>query len=138
MAWNGKGISLGEERRYAEALAAFEKAIEHYFNYAEAWGNKGLALKNLGRHAEALAAFDKAIELQPNFPSVWKDRGDCLVELGRQEEAQAAYEQVALHAVDPDLLRRVANRLEARGFPLKAEQAHIRAAEREDKKRAAQ
>jgi tetratricopeptide (TPR) repeat protein len=59
--WN-----LANSRRYREAIACFDKAIEINPNYAMAWSEKGLSLHNLGNNEEAIECFDKSLELNPN------------------------------------------------------------------------
>ena len=52
-------------KQYSEALAAYEKAIRLYPNFAEAYSSKGVALSGLKRYEEALAACEQAIRLDP-------------------------------------------------------------------------
>ncbi len=137
----GEDTGEGERRHYPLSLTLSHQGREGLTakitngHSISCWS---VTIGQLGRHDQALAAYEQALALKPDYHLAWKNRGDCLEKLGRQEEAQVAYEQVALHAVDPDLLRRVADLLEARGALLAAAQARIRAAGMEDKKRAAQ
>ena len=56
-----------ELKRYAEAEAAYRKAIEIDPNYAWAWAQLGeLLQKELKRYPEAEAAYRKAVELKPD------------------------------------------------------------------------
>ncbi len=93
-------FTLGELKRYEEALAAFEQAIRLPLKDASkdakdafAYSGKGIALGELKRYEEALAAFEQAIRLRPNLAAAYTSRGVALSKLKRHEEALAAYEQ---------------------------------------------
>ena len=66
-AWYRKGVELAEQQRYAEALAAYERAIKIAPKFSNAWLSKGESLSQLGRHEEALAAEDHLTTLYPRF-----------------------------------------------------------------------
>ena len=95
-----KGVALGNLGKHAEALKAFEKAIEIDPTYHEAWFNKGVALGDLGKHAEALKALEKAIEIDPSDDEVWFNKGLLLADLEKYEEAVEclieAYEMIKI------------------------------------------
>lgn len=59
-----KGSAASEYDRYEEALAAFEQAIQHDPNNADAFFGKGVALKLLGRSQEAEHAYKQAERLR--------------------------------------------------------------------------
>jgi tetratricopeptide (TPR) repeat protein len=99
---------LGTHGRYAEALAAWERAIELDPKNAMAWINKGYTLNELGRPAEALAACDWAIELDLMVPVAWNNKGASLNKLGRYAEALAACQRVI--EVDPKYVHAWSNR----------------------------
>ena len=63
--WNNEGIALFNTGHYAEALRAYDKALELDPDYSSAWFNKSTALDELERYEEAMRAFDKALELNP-------------------------------------------------------------------------
>ena len=108
-AWNWKGMVLDSRlKRYDEALAAYNKAIEiggtdvgDNFLLSNAWKGKGYDLAMLGRYNESAAAFDKAIELskgdititQAYEAQAYQDKGSALFELGKYDEAVSAYDK---------------------------------------------
>jgi tetratricopeptide (TPR) repeat protein len=53
--------------KYAEALAAFEHALQLAPQFVPAWDGKAWALGILGRREEALAAVNRALELDPDY-----------------------------------------------------------------------
>ena len=61
--WCNRGLALGKQVKYDEAIKAYEGAIKLNPESAPAWYNKGNALESLGRTTEANAAFAKAKEL---------------------------------------------------------------------------
>lgn len=98
-----KGNKLYDEKKYEEAIAVFQEAI----NLSGVnWGyffNLGLAYKKLEKREDALTAFRKAVELNPESYSSNKEVGEALGRAGSFEEAKPYYEKaVALSPDDPD------------------------------------
>jgi tetratricopeptide (TPR) repeat protein len=70
-AYNNLALLLQMQRKYPEALAAYEQVHMLDPNYAQAYFNKADMLGGgMNRHAEAIAAFERYIELEPNGPYV--------------------------------------------------------------------
>lgn len=91
--------------RWAEALAACEKAIAADLSNAGAWYDKSVALENLARPEEALVACEKALEIDPKYPEPWREKARLLAKLKRHQEALGAFEK-ALKAGTDDALER--------------------------------
>ena len=126
--WMHEGNLLREEKRYQEALEAYEQANSLDPNFAFAYNNKGNLLLDLERPQEALAAYEQAIRLDPNLASVYHNMGKSLRVLTRYQEALAAYEQ-AIH-LNPNFAIAYYGKgvtLEALGEEQQAQQAHERA-----------
>jgi FOG: TPR repeat len=85
-----KGNDLYASKKYEEAIAAYEKAIQFKPDHANAWNNRGAALVELKRYDEALASSDKALQFKPDHANAWNNRGTALVELKRYDEALAS------------------------------------------------
>jgi tetratricopeptide (TPR) repeat protein len=56
-AWNNKGIALSRLKRFEDAIACYDKAIELDPNHANAWYNKAKAFRDMGQ-----SRLDKANE----------------------------------------------------------------------------
>ena len=65
-----EGKRLYDARKYEEAIASFDKAIEIKPKFADVWSSKGDALRRLKKYEEAVASFDKAIEIKPKNADV--------------------------------------------------------------------
>lgn len=91
--WIKEGLDHYGAGRTAEALSAYEQALQLDPSYAVAWNNKGNALRTLKRSAEALAAYERALQLDPKNAVAWNNKGHMLYDLKRLAEALAAYEQ---------------------------------------------
>jgi tetratricopeptide (TPR) repeat protein len=85
-AWNNKGYSLNELRRYEEALNCFDKAIEIDPEDPFVWNNKGYSLNELRRFEEALTCLDKAIEIDPTYSCPRFNRSSLFFVMQRWEE----------------------------------------------------
>ena len=87
---NMKGILLHKEGRFAEAVAAFERA-EELGNHAAA-SNRGNSLLDLGRMEEALKAHETAVERDPFNPGAQYNLALTELRLGDWEHGWAGYE----------------------------------------------
>src|SRR5207302_1563249 len=88
-----------ELKRFDEALASYERAIELNGEFAEAFYNRGKALLELKRLDDALASYDKAVALRP-YAAGYCGRGIVLSQLRRPDAALASFEQAI--ALDPN------------------------------------
>ena len=62
-AWNLKGLVHYEQKKYAQALDAVNKAIESDKTYGMAWYNKACFLSLLNQVPESLQALKHSIEI---------------------------------------------------------------------------
>jgi tetratricopeptide (TPR) repeat protein len=79
-------------RRYAEALAAFQRGLDISPRYRGAHTWMGYTFAALNRHAEALAAYQQAIEMHPDDPTPHEGVGQSYIDLGRYNDAVVAYQ----------------------------------------------
>jgi tetratricopeptide (TPR) repeat protein len=92
------GHNLGNAYRAAghtaEALAAYEQAVELDPQQALYFDSLGDLYALLERDEEAVAAYQQAVKLDPNFALSHNSLGRVFSRLGRADEAIAAYQQV--------------------------------------------
>jgi protein O-mannosyl-transferase len=86
-AYNNRGGTYLNEKKYEEALTDFNKAIELRPGYAEALNNRGNVLSGKKRYEEALKDYNKAIELQNDYAGAYNNRGLIFMQLNRYPEA---------------------------------------------------
>ena len=65
-AFMDQGVALSKQRKYEEAIKAYDEAIKLDPTDPNIWNKKGAALEALGKTSEANVAFDKADELIEN------------------------------------------------------------------------
>ena len=106
-----KGVVLRDMRRFADAIASFDRAIAINPAQFAAFSNKGYVLTEQGALAEALAVLDRAIALRSDFPDAHNNRGVALRRLNRLAEALESYERAV--ALDPQYGEAWSNRGEA-------------------------
>jgi superkiller protein 3 len=80
-------------RRYKEALAAFERAMQLNANEPLFRTNKAFALIKLKRNTEALIACERALACNPSHLGAWTYKAYALQNLKRYAEALAANER---------------------------------------------
>lgn len=86
------GNALRGVGRFAEAEAAFRKALEQDASDAKAHSNLALALQDQGRVDEAVAGFAKAVALAPGLAQLRANLGGALLMAGDYARGFSAYE----------------------------------------------
>ena len=95
-----EGVTLYNQKRYDEAIAKFDNALEIDPNYEKAkkllchsWCGKGDNLSEKGEYSEAITCYDKAIGIDPNDARAWNNKGVELSKLERSIEAQKCFDR---------------------------------------------
>lgn len=88
-----RGDTFLELKRYDDALASYNRAVELRPEYAAAWNGKGNTLLALKRYEEARNAYDKAIQIQPDYAEAWIGRGNALDSLQQYKEAINSFDR---------------------------------------------
>jgi len=65
-AYSRKGDALALARKFEEAIALYDRAIEVDPECCEAWTNKAIALNALGRTRESLECVERALDISPS------------------------------------------------------------------------
>jgi tetratricopeptide (TPR) repeat protein len=82
-----KGAALQRLNRFAEAVEAFNLALDARPNYLQALFNNGVTLKALSRLEEALVMFDRALEQEKKYYPALCGKSEVLCQLDRYSEA---------------------------------------------------
>ena len=99
-----RGNILWATEKYAEAVAAYEKALELNPQFPEALRNMGVALIQSARYEEAVSALRRASKMLPEDIQLLNNFGVALAATGRLDEAAGAYERAVKMAPDQPLL----------------------------------
>ncbi|MEN3183548.1 MAG: tetratricopeptide repeat protein, partial [Atribacterota bacterium] len=65
------------EKRYKEAVQAYNVLLELRPDYPEGYVNRGNAYFALGEVEKAIADYSRAIDLRPNFAEAYNNRGNA-------------------------------------------------------------
>ena len=84
------GVALMREKKFAEALADFRKAVQEKPDFAEAHNNLAYCLRLQGpaQYNEAMSHYNKAIQLNPNLAEAYEYRGVLFVKMNRKNDAE--------------------------------------------------
>jgi tetratricopeptide (TPR) repeat protein len=88
-----EGFNLSKAKRYREALAKYEQALQIDPKDALAHSNKCYILCELHEYENAVKAYEQALLIYPKDVSVWIDKGRALNILKKYDEGLAACEQ---------------------------------------------
>ena len=98
--WFDKGVALQEEKKYTEALACFQKAIDIKPDFIPSWVYKGICLEQLQRYEAAITCYNQAIEINPNVADLWYNKGTTYCTLKRYNDALSCFDRVL--EIEPD------------------------------------
>jgi Flp pilus assembly protein TadD len=109
------GIALVHEKKYAEALIEFEKAVQAKPDFAEAHNYLAYCLRRQGpaNYSEALSHYDKAIHLNPNLAVAYEYRGVLYVKMNRKNDAEK--DLAKLKQMDPKLASKLEYAIQTNG-----------------------
>jgi tetratricopeptide (TPR) repeat protein len=93
-----RALELSESRRWVEALAELESALEINSTNASWLAHRGFLLDQLGRHGDAIGAYTEALEIEPEDRDLLFALSLDLAQEMRMTQALATLEKlVALH-----------------------------------------
>jgi tetratricopeptide (TPR) repeat protein len=92
IAHNNLGLVLAGQRRFAEAIVYYERALSLHPD-ALSYSNIGNALAWQGKLDAAIAAFNRGIMLEPDFVDTYYNLGNALVLQGKYREAEARFRE---------------------------------------------
>ncbi len=103
-----RGLELGDERRWREAIAEFDAAISLKPDHVSAHAQRGFGYAELGEFDRAIADYNRAIEMVPDEDtygfSVYNNRGLAHAEIGNKEQAFADLEKAISLTRDPAII----------------------------------
>jgi len=94
------GLRLSISGKPAEAIKAYDRAIESKADNVEAYYVKGCALQELERYQEAIESFNQAIERKAEHAESYNGKGVALQKLERYQEAIESFNQAIIHKSD--------------------------------------
>ncbi|MEM8614005.1 MAG: tetratricopeptide repeat protein [Cyanobacteria bacterium P01_H01_bin.105] len=100
--WNNLGQQLFAQKRYPDALLAYNHALLIKPEYSLVLANRCGVLSQLGEYSQALNSCDLALEINSQWGAHgsalgWDNRGDALFNLERYSEALQSFDQALLH-----------------------------------------
>jgi tetratricopeptide (TPR) repeat protein len=81
--------------RYAEALKAYQQAVELFPAYRSYNLQVGDLLQQLEQYQAAVSAYQDLLEFAPQHDQGWKGLGECWLQTGLYEQAAQAFERSA-------------------------------------------
>jgi tetratricopeptide (TPR) repeat protein len=88
-----RAFNFEKEKKYAEAIACYDKVIKLVPIHHLAWYNKAGALTRLDKYEEAITCYNVAIKLYPTNGSFWTNKGLVSLLLKKYTEAIACFEE---------------------------------------------
>ena len=84
-----------KNRRYAEAVAAYEEAVRLGIdNVQEAWSNLGVVYSEMRCPEKAAEMYERALKVEPEYLPALFNRAGLFEEAGQREQAVALYERI--------------------------------------------
>jgi len=98
-----RGNALYAQRRLAEALASYDRAVAQRPGFALAWNNRGGVLRDLGRADDAIASISRAIAIHSGYAQAWFNRA-TVRGLDRGDYPAAIADVKQALALDPGMI----------------------------------
>lgn len=94
-AWFNLALLCKKEKRYAEAVAAYEKAAKLGIDHVEeVWSNLGVLYAETNRPKRAAAMYERALDIDPAYVPALFNRAGLHEEAGERAQAVALYQRV--------------------------------------------
>ncbi len=90
---NAIASGLVEQKKFDEAFAAYQKALQTYPTHAPTHYYMGNVLKKIGKIDAALNHYFMAVKLQPTLAEAFFNMGNTFKSLGKCNEAVSCYEK---------------------------------------------
>jgi len=87
LTYNALGAALVAQKKFKEAITAFQHALGIDAMDAELWENLGICYYRLFEHTKAVTCYQKAIELNPAHASAYRKLGTTYMDLYRYDAA---------------------------------------------------
>lgn len=100
LALSEEGTAHAKQRRYDQAILAFQRAIALDPKFAHAHYGLGTTYLNLGKPAEALEPLRTAVRLDPSLPGAQMNLGMTLASMRRHDESMVHFD--AARRLRPD------------------------------------
>ncbi|MBT9597086.1 MAG: tetratricopeptide repeat protein [Vitreoscilla sp.] len=129
-AWHLLALALKRQQRFADALAAFDRALalatEPAFR-AVVLANRGNTQQAVGALDAAVASYRESLALAPDQANAWSALGQALLAQGQPTLAEAAWREGLAHTTAPaGLLNLLATAAHRRGAGTEAESLFMR------------
>src|SRR2546427_145891 len=111
IAENNLGIVRADQKKRAEAIEHYQRALQIRPEYAQAHYNLGVALAQQGKPAEAIEHYRQALRIKPDDALAHNNWGHALAEQGKLAEAIEHFRQAL--RINPDFAQARSNLLNA-------------------------
>jgi len=106
--WFATGLAALRAGQYAEALSAFNKALETNPRHANAYNGRGAVWHQLGAYDRAIADYTRALDINPRYANAYNNRGVARYQQGGCDEAIKDYDQAL--EINPNYVNALVNR----------------------------
>lgn len=89
-----RGMDRVRQKKYEEAVVAFDQLLAENPQISDAWNNRGVALFALGRLEEAMDSYDRCLALDPESMDAMRNKAFLLRNSRKLEEALSLYDRV--------------------------------------------
>lgn len=96
----GEGLQRQQEKRYAEAVMVYRRALKLDPHQPEVLNNMGFCYKAMKNYKKAIEYYKQALHLKPDLAEAHEYLGEAYVAIGNLKLAQQEYE--TLLTLDPE------------------------------------
>ncbi len=89
--WRQKGNALYSDKKFAEAIKAYDRSIALDPNNPKSYVGRGSSYKGLNQTRQSLENYNRAIELDPNYSNAYMNRAGLHYQTGNLQSALTGY-----------------------------------------------
>ena len=106
-----KGVYYASNNNYPLAVAQYDSAIVHDYQFGEAYVNKGIAYYDQKKYTEALTVFERTTGLFPTYAEAYYWRGKTEEAMGKNDDARIDYQQALNFDKEHEFARKALERM---------------------------
>ena len=89
-----EGLQRQQEKRFPEAIQAYERSLRYDPKQAQTLNNLGFCYKSMGKFQKAVTYYREALSIDPQLAEAYEYLGEAYLGMGKLELAQLQYRKL--------------------------------------------
>lgn len=89
-----EGLQRQQEKRFPEAIQAYERALRYDPNQSTTLNNLGFCYKSMGKYHKAVTYYRQALSIDPQLAEAYEYLGEAYLSMGKIDLAKLQYRKL--------------------------------------------